>query len=218
MNIEEAFKEIEKIYYLMPSTTCHESSCSNWCCTKMLSQNDKDENIFMPLPLVYGIEYLYILNYLKIKYPNKKISELFDFSKKSTLCPFKEEKTKYCLIYPVRPFSCRVYGRRVPPVFWGTTVTLEQANAIFCKNMTEDETHKKQTFDKEYPKIWIKLAELSYKFSPFSNEQKQYLMKLINFPTILVLAFGEYYFLTMQNSEWYENNFLAYWKIMGNRL
>ena len=30
--------------------------------------------------------------------------------KDKTICPFRDEKNKKCLVYPVRPIVCRLYG------------------------------------------------------------------------------------------------------------
>ncbi|OVE74093.1 hypothetical protein BVX93_00510 [bacterium B13(2017)] len=213
----DKFEKLNNIYLLLPSTTCHKESCANWCCTKLESKID-EHGIYMPLPLVYGIEYLNILDYLLKEYGSKVIEEKFDFLKKTRLCPFKDSKSRRCLIYPVRPFSCRIYGRKVPPIFWGVKVPPKQAKSVFCPDMSVDESEKQKQFLKEYPKMWNTLAELSYDYSPFTEWQKMILQEKIGVPVILVLAFGEYYFLSKQSKEWYQNYFKTYWGMMGNKL
>ena len=114
MTETEAFNQLEKIYDAMPQTICKKTTCAMGCCTKLESFVDKDGN-FMPLPLVYGVEYVFILRFLEKKF-GKIFLTHFDFSRKTRTCPFKDKESHLCLIYPVRPFTCRVYGRKVPPV------------------------------------------------------------------------------------------------------
>lgn len=215
--MSDEFEQLNSIYNSLPATTCHKESCANWCCTKLESKLD-EHGIFMPLPLVYGIEYLNILNYLLKEHSEEFLAEHFDFSKKSRLCPFKDKESRRCLIYPVRPFSCRIYGRKVPPIFWGVKVSPKQAKSVYCEHMSIDEPDKQKKFLKKYPKMWNTLAELSFKHSPFTDWQKEILQIKIGVPVILILAFGEFYFLTKQSKEWYQNYFTTYWAMMGNKL
>lgn len=215
------FKDIQEIlnhiYSILPSTTCHKTSCANWCCTKLEFSMDEQGN-FMPLPLLYGIEYQNILKYLKYKFPDKKIHTMFDFSKKSKLCPFKDQNSYQCMIYPVRPFSCRIFGRKVPPVFWGVEIDPEQALSIYCKDMSVDEQEKQAVFLEKYPALWTQLMELSLTYSPFKPWQKKLLNQMLEIPDIIILAFGEFYFLTSQQKKWYLKHIVNYWNIMGNLL
>lgn len=216
MSLDDAFKELKEIYDSMPKTTCLKSECSNWCCSKLPEAVDEN-GVFMPLPLVYGVEFLNILKYLRKKSTSQP-HEIYDFSKSTTLCPFKDKDSTNCSIYEVRPYSCRVYGRKVPPVFWGVEVPYEQAKAIFCKDVRIDEAEKQIQFIQDYPGIWSKLAKLSFKYSPFTPWQKNIFETKIGSKDILVFAFGEFYFLTGQSYEWYTQYFKDYWEVMGNKL
>ncbi|MBN2143843.1 MAG: hypothetical protein JW774_04380 [Candidatus Aureabacteria bacterium] len=214
MTRPEAFKQLEQIYEAMPATACKKTSCATWCCTKLESFVDKEGN-FMPLPLVYGVEYVNILQFLEKAFGKEWYSR-FDFSKKTRTCPFKKTDDHQCLIYPVRPFTCRVYGRSVPPVFWGIQISPEEAEIIRCENMEVTEPEKIPHFNEVYPQMWTKLAELSMEISPFTEKQKQIFES--NGVQIMVLAFGEFFFLAHQTAKWLAQDFQAYWKIMGSKL
>ncbi|EKD28598.1 MAG: hypothetical protein ACD_79C00265G0004 [uncultured bacterium] len=216
-NLSAAFEELQNIYDLMPKTTCHEASCSNWCCSKLESFVD-EKGLFMPLPLIYSIEFLFISEYIRKKFSTTNFSKLFDFSKKSRICPFKDPDSTFCRIYEARPYSCRVFGRKVPPIFWGVEVDEKQAQAVYCKNMSVDEQNQQEEFIKHYPQSWRKLALLSVNNSPFFPWQKAMLKELTGNPDIIILAFGEFLFLTQQNIAWYKSEFVKYWQVMGEKL
>ena len=208
---------LQTLYDAMPKTTCQKQSCASWCCTKLERSVDQ-EGQFMPLPLVYGAEYTHIFNYLKSRYTEREIGRRFNFSRDSRVCPFKDKLSAKCLIYPVRPFSCRVYGRKVPPVFWGVTVPAEQAASVACSDMTVDEPEKLESFNQSYPGMWQILSKLSVLQNPFSQAQRESIQRAIGVPYILVLAFGEFYNLQTKSLKWFKENFASYWKKMGEKL
>lgn len=93
------FKELEKIYKKLPETTCNR--CTT-CCT-------------VPPP-GYLIEFLNLYKFVRdnLQHLHKEILkkaisyfflELVDINIK---CPFLDSND--CLVYPVRPLSCRVFG------------------------------------------------------------------------------------------------------------
>lgn len=210
----EIFSELEAIYSALPATRCLKASCSESCCTKLESQLDQGQK-FMPLPLVYAIEYSYILSYFNQKFPGQRIEESFDFSGKTRLCPFKERTSHKCRIYEARPFSCRIYGRLVPPIFWGVPVEEAQAKAVHCHDLLVEEPHRQETFFQDYPGMWDKLAEMSFLYSPFNDAQKASIQANIGMPSILVLAFGEFHYLVQKDKDWFEKNFKTYWETLG---
>ncbi|MGQ9558448.1 MAG: YkgJ family cysteine cluster protein [Desulfurispora sp.] len=95
------FAELQQTYDRFPPTLCRQ--CAR-CCT-------------VPPP-AYVIEYLYMFNYLRqnlthllpdlveraVKY---FYLELLDIN---VVCPFVDPQSKLCLVYPVRPLTCRAYG------------------------------------------------------------------------------------------------------------
>jgi Fe-S-cluster containining protein len=218
MEVNEALSHLEAIYARMPRTACLREDYSNECCTKRPSPLDED-GVFMPLPLVYGVEYINIRRFLeKPEIVGPRFAERFDFSGKHRLCPFKDPETRRCRIYPSRPFSCRVFGREVPPVFWGVEVAPEQARAVYCADLREEEPEKAAAFRKEYPALWNELAALTFLCSPFPADVRAVLERKIGTPEILVAAFGEYHRLCEHDAAWFEEYFEEYWKVMGNRL
>ncbi len=217
MNEIDTFRELEEIYALIPGSTCMESSCSNGCCTKKESPRDAD-GMFMPLPLVYTVEYLYILDYLNRQFPLTPLEAHFDFSKAARLCPFKDPETRNCRIYEVRPFSCRMFGRKLPPVFWGVEVSEKQAMGVFCPNLRIDEEARQDDFLNAYPRLWDMLAHLSLIESPFSPKKTEILEKVTGIPVILILSFGEFYRLCHMDVKEFGETFPGYWESMADKL
>lgn len=217
MNDINTFRELEEIYELIPGSTCMENFCSNDCCTKKETPRDAG-GIFMPLPMVYTVEYLYILHYLKKCFPLTPVETLFDFSKTTRLCPFKDPKTRNCKIYEVRPFSCRMFGRKLPPVFWGMEVTEKQAEGVFCPNLKIDEENRQYDFLHVYPHLWDMLAQLSLIGSPFSPKKTEVLEKVTGIPALLILSFGDFYKLCHMDDQEFEQAFPIYWESIADKL
>lgn len=212
MKISAENKEaLEKIYSLMPATTCTKTECALQCCTKKKQVMDRNDN-FMPLPMVYGAEFLNILNWLQKKHQNNSIENIYDFSTKSRVCPFKDHKSFRCEIYQVRPFSCRLFGRRVPPFIWGVEVSEEQINGIYCPDMKIDEPDRIMKFNTAYQGIWDDLALMTIKEQLFSEHALKILEKETGFPVLLIMGFGEFYFLSTRPDEWWDNHFYTYWQ------
>ncbi|WP_066634654.1 YkgJ family cysteine cluster protein [Desulfolucanica intricata] len=97
---EGIFKQLHETYDKLPDTSCEQ--CGN-CCT-------------VPPPS-FMVEYLNIYRYLKNNL-QEQIPELIkrtarfyflELADISLKCPFLNEENQ-CIIYPVRPFSCRGYG------------------------------------------------------------------------------------------------------------
>lgn len=200
---------LQDIYSLMPSTTCTKTECAIACCTKKKQVMDKDEN-FMPLPMVYGIEFLNIVNWLQRD--NSDIENIFDFSLKSRICPFKDLESFQCNIYPVRPFSCRLFGRKVPPYIWGVEVSTEQISGIYCPDMRIDEIEKITAFNEVYRDIWDNLALMTINSQPFSGPALKEIEAVTGFPGLLIMGFGEFYFLATRPDNWWKESFFAYWQ------
>ncbi|MCF8010401.1 MAG: YkgJ family cysteine cluster protein [Clostridiales bacterium] len=94
-------KQLRHIYDELPETEC--DKCAT-CCT-------------VPPP-GYLIEFLNLYKYIKDNLQDQQVGimektiryfflELADVNIK---CPFLDEKSNNCLVYPVRPLGCRIYG------------------------------------------------------------------------------------------------------------
>jgi Fe-S-cluster containining protein len=93
--------ELQNVYHRLPHTTCEK--CAT-CCT-------------VPSP-AYIVEYLNMFRYMKSNLQDKipgiiersirfYFLELVDINRR---CPFVDPADNTCLVYPVRPFTCRGYG------------------------------------------------------------------------------------------------------------
>ncbi|HPZ10165.1 MAG TPA: YkgJ family cysteine cluster protein [Candidatus Eremiobacteraeota bacterium] len=105
---------IKRLYIKLDSALpSHESKniCGNCykCCTAAARQK------------VSSLEEDYINHFLKEKgFPSSLMEEyekflslrlnLYNSSARDILCPFYTKEKKNCFIYPVRPYSCRIYG------------------------------------------------------------------------------------------------------------
>ena len=129
----DKIKQLQDLYDSIPPTKCLETSCADWCCSRLPSAvNEKGH--FISLPLIYSIEFLNIKEYVHKNLSSRQVQEFTDYNNKKPLCCFKDPGSPGCLVYPVRPFTCRVYGRRVPPIFFGIEYPSEAAESIFCSN------------------------------------------------------------------------------------
>lgn len=204
-------KRLQEIYSSFPPTKC-KVSCGDWCCSKIEKLFDENGN-YMSLPMVYSIEFLSILNYLKSQYSEEELHALLDFEKKKPMCVFRDSQNNACTVHKVHPFSCRVYGHKVPPVFWGVETTEENAANIFCENMEVLDEQKAETFRAAYPGYWNELANLSGDFSLFSEKKQAVMMAYAGIPDIKVLGFLEFYYLVNLTDEEFAEKFPAFWDV-----
>ena len=109
--IEQKLKRLNEIYAKIPTTTC--DNCGECCRILTIS--------------IFSIEFINIERYLdknisreekeritKETKINNQIVEMYKESAKKAPshfpCSFRDEQTKKCMIYPVRPFDCQMFG------------------------------------------------------------------------------------------------------------
>ncbi|MHB8918067.1 MAG: YkgJ family cysteine cluster protein [Desulfocucumaceae bacterium] len=115
------FEKLNSIYDSLPETTC--DRCGT-CCT-------------VPPP-AYIVEYLNMFSYLKDKLGDhiqdileKAVRFYFlELADISLRCPFLGEDS-LCLVYPVRPLSCRGYGLHKKEGFSGSRSEMEELAARY---------------------------------------------------------------------------------------
>lgn len=93
----EMTSALQEIYSAIPGGTCN--GCAS-CCTESVQ--------------AFYVEFLSILDYLeknKIDYKERIESHYFNELIQNQNCPFLDER-KQCMIYPVRPLVCRLFGYR----------------------------------------------------------------------------------------------------------
>jgi len=216
LKFEDKFLILNNLYKKLPLTQCAEK-CGTWCCTKLKELCD-DQGNFLSLPLVYSIEFQNIRSYLINNFTKEEISKLLDIKNKALKCAFHDAEKKICLINEVKPFSCRVYGHRVPPFFWGIKYPEHYAENIYCKNMKILDYQEEASFMREYKKCWDTLALLSKNFSLFTSDQRAIIKKTLGVDDIKILGWLEYNFLINNSLDWYKTNFSTFWKIHGSLL
>jgi len=105
--LEKIYKKFDKEVF---STFLETNPCSNCyiCCTSKYSQKVselelaylKDFIIKNHLLEVYYKDFIHFLD-LRMKKGNKE---------PETVCPFYDISLNKCIVYPARPFSCRIFG------------------------------------------------------------------------------------------------------------
>ena len=215
--LQDKLKELKDLYATIPATKCLKTSCADWCCSR-LPEAVSDSGHFISLPLVYSIEFLDIREYIYSHFSKKDINEFYDYSSKKPLCCFKDPETPGCLVYPVRPFTCRVFGRRVPPIFWGMDYPPEAVDRIFCPNLSISDKQEEIRFLDRYPLFWEKLSSLSASVSVFSKEQLQAIHEVSDVEDLYITGWKEFALLSSSTPDWLKKNFAEFWKIHGNLL
>ena len=206
---------LNKMYADIPNTRCVRGDCGDWCCSRLPGCED-EQGRFISLPMIYSIEYMNIKKYILSTRTATEVEYLAEFGNKMKMCSFRQRSAGICGVYPVRPFSCQVNGRKVPPHFWGREVTEEAAKGIVCKDCHPQEPKKEEEFIKRYTGIWDQLADLSFR-NPLLKGRKQEIFKqMTGFENIYIFGWHEFCILDMKDEKWFEDNLKEFWAIYGN--
>jgi len=210
LSLKDKINEVCLIYNKVPPTKCMKSSCGDWCCTKLDQAKDSSGN-FMSLPLVYTIEFETILDYLKENFKENEVEKFRYPEAKSQKCVFRTNRG--CAIYPVRPFSCRVYGRKVPDVLWGMELPEGAAEAVNCPDcVTVDNKNEEQFINRDYLKIWDKLYGLSCGIPILSAECRHVFRSVTGLEELVVLGWIERNELLRKDKKWFQKHFPSWWE------
>lgn len=212
-------RNLKKMFKQVPPTQCMKTSCGDWCCSKLDSAKDAD-GCFMSLPLIYTIEYYAIIDYLNKNFSETQVRNLMHPSWKSEKCVFRiSGDTPGCMIYPVRPFSCRVYGRTVPDYFWGIEYPQGAAQAVDCPHCVPVDTNVEQRFiDKEYVRIWQQLQSLSIGLPVVQADCSELFSRMTGLTDLLILGWIERNELISRDTSWFESSFASWWKTYSELL
>lgn len=216
-HLKEKLERLKKLYGSVPATRCTKTSCADRCCTK-LPHLMSAEGRYISLPLLYSIEFLNIRDYVEKNFSADDRRSFYDYGDKKPLCCFKDKKTPGCLAYPVRPFTCRVFGRRVPPVFWGIECPPEAVDSIFCPDVEIPDRESEKDFLDKYPLYWTELADLSASVSVFSQEQLDAIREASGVKDIFVSGWKEFALLSKSSPQWLKKNFSSFWEKHGTLL
>ncbi|MCD6460965.1 hypothetical protein J7L67_09920 [bacterium] len=210
VSLKDKINEVLALYSKIPPTKCMKTSCGDWCCTKLEQAKDKSGN-FMSLPLIYTIEFEVILDFLTENYTEKEIEDFRYPQKKSPKCVFRTGKG--CAIYPVRPFSCRVYGRKVPDVLWGIELPEGVADAVNCPDCVPvDKKEEDRFINRSYMEIWDKLHRLSRGIPIIKNECGKIFKSVTGLDELVILGWIERSCLLRKDIRWFESRFLLWWQ------
>ena len=210
VSLRDKINEVLHIYNKVPCTKCMKSSCGDWCCTKLEQAKDQEGN-FMSLPLIYTIEFETILDYLNKNFSKDEVEKFKYPERKSQKCVFRTDAG--CAIYPVRPFSCRVYGRKVPDVLWGMALPEGAAEAVNCPDCVVVDKKKEERFIKEnYLKIWDELYNLSCGIPIIRPGCRQFFKSVTGLDDLVILGWIERNELLNKDLNWFRSHFLLWWE------
>ncbi len=218
-DVQSRIKELCRIYDIIPPTRCVETSCADWCCTKLDSAKDSGGN-FMSLPLIYTVEYFAIIDYLRRHFSSDEIFSMMHPAIKSEKCVFRRSgENGGCMIYPVRPYSCRVYGRTVPDYFWGIEYPADSAASIDCVNCHPVDKQKEQQFvEKHYKSVWSKLQRWSQDLPVVQPSSQKIFQAVTGMDTVLILGWLERNVLFARNADWFDKSFKQWWQTYSELL
>ncbi len=211
--------KLRQLYDRIPPTCCVETSCADWCCTKLESSKSAGGH-FMSLPLIYTIEFFVIADYIENNFSQSDINAMMRPECKSEKCVFRKSgENGGCMIYPVRPYSCRVYGRTVPDYFWGIEYPEGSAKTIDCVNCRPVDSGKEKKFiDRLYKKLWDDLHSWSMDLPVVKPECQDSFKKVTGLNTIFILGWLERNELFAQDAQWFDISFKKWWSIYSELL
>ena len=216
--IRDKVAKLHEMYKKTPSTKCLESYCGDWCCTKLESAKDENGN-FMSLPLIYTIEYYSIADYVIKHFSPEEQERTFNPDKKTEQCVFRKSgKNGGCSIYPVRPFSCRTYGRKVPDIFWGIQYPKGAAGAVNCSDCVHMDCSNEKKFIEEYPTFWETLRKLSSGLQTIPEESIDTFKEASGTNEFMIMGWQERNKLLGENKNWFKQTFAKWWKIFAQLL
>ena len=76
-DIPNKLARLKALYSSIPPTECLESSCADWCCSRLPEAIDKGGH-FISLPLIYSIEFLNIRDHVEKNLSKKEKNEFLN--------------------------------------------------------------------------------------------------------------------------------------------
>ena len=217
-DLKDKISVLIELYRSIPPTKCERTDCGDWCCSKLDSSKDEAGN-YMSLPLIYTIEYYAIIEYITHHFSVSMRTACFDPPKKEPMCVFRKHGADGgCMIYPVRPFSCRVYGRSVPDIFWGIEHPKGSAKAIECAHCVPVCRKDEDRFLARYPAIWDTLLELSLGLPVIPRGCDDIFRSVTGLDRFAIMGWYERNELLSKDRAWFESQFEAWWNIYSNLL
>ena len=143
---------VDMLHDQLPRTSC--DNCGK-CCNSIS---------------LYSLEYHRVMREIMARWQPERIVRLiksllqFDLrqaqvgDEKRLRCVFRDDKTKVCLVHPVRPFACRIFG-------------LLKENGLRECNNVKDLSLPEQTVKEEYLiNLQTRILENSESFEPFAGK------------------------------------------------
>ncbi len=216
--LKDKISRLQQLYRSIPPTQCGRTDCGDWCCTKLDSAKDKAGN-YMSLPLIYTIEYYTIAQYVNKHFSARQRRAYFIPDKKDAMCVFRKQgDAGGCMIYPVRPFSCRVYGRAVPDIFWGIEYPKGSAKAVECPDCVPVNRKDEDRFLGRYCAVWDTLLELSCGLPVIPQGCDEIFRSVTGLDAFIIMGWYERNELLSKDRAWFDTQFEQWWNIYSNLL
>ena len=219
---EDICLSLEEVYRSIPATKC--SSCGT-CCE--VTQEERRQGWVTMYPL-YAVEYLHIAAYVAGQFASKDRNFYLGFREEWPLrCPFRDQEKRGCVIYPVRPMTCRTYGvlneqrideavaahrNRIPSIELERFRRWERHH--ICPNVQVVEEDKLDAYMAHRIEFWYtkQLEVLSVKVDVIGPEKRQAFEEITGRPSVLSWTWGGFNTLRFSSAEAFVTQFPAYWK------
>ncbi|OQY28599.1 MAG: hypothetical protein B6244_06740 [Candidatus Cloacimonetes bacterium 4572_55] len=212
-------EKLDTLYQAAPQTECPKT-CSDCC---RLTEEEMQGDIAVMYPL-YKAEYFKIVSYIHKCFPEETVKNLLTLrDERPQICPFLIVKNHACLIYPARPYLCRIYGilsadelemakslyQKKLPESW-LREFLRMDSCLICEKIRVNDSGKMNYIDQrargeDARALW----KLSCQVPPHPREIE---VESLTEGTLLIWTWGGFNALYASEESWFRSHFQEYWK------
>jgi len=219
---EEIRTSLEEVYRSIPATTC--SNCGTCC---QVTEEERRQGWVTMYPL-YVVEYLHIAAYVARHFTPTEREFYQNFREEWPLeCPFRDKEKRACVIYPVRPLTCRTYGilneQRIEQMVAvhsnrNPAIQLERFKRWerhhVCPNVQVVEEDKLDVYMARRIEFWYtkQVEILSVRVDIVGPERRQTFEEITGRPNVLSWTWGGFNALRCSSAEAFVTQFPTYWK------
>ena len=218
----DRYAQLEALYALVPRTRCE--GCGECC---KLTDDDVRLGYVTMYPL-FAVEYAYVSEYVIRTFEESQQRRVFGMTEECPRrCPFRDDETGGCAIYPARPMTCRTYGvlsskevdgaerryRSVIPNAWlDRFVRLEQSTMCSKVRVVDSEKMARHIENLVGNRYLKKLIELSRGTDLFGEERRRILERATGKSEIVVWTWGGYNALRSRSAAWMKDHLEDFWR------
>jgi len=217
----DRYAQLEAMYALLPRTTCE--GCGECC---QLTEEDIRQGYVTMYPL-FAVEFSYISEYVARALGEVEQKRIFGVQEeRPRRCPFQDD-AHGCLIYPVRPMTCRAYGilsseeiddteqhyrDRIPDTWLDRFLRIERSTMCPKVRVVDTEMMARHIENLVVNRYVRKLIELSRGLNLFGGEQRRVLEEITGKSEIIVWTWGGYNALRSRSAAWMKDHLEAFWR------